>query len=193
MALLIKSSDCSDGAAGTRTSGAPTLATGASSDQKPSLAARAAISAPNPAVTFASWTTTQLIGPPDRRENGVEVERIDPPQIDQIDLDATLGELADSLEAVVHRAAPADDGHIATLAQPPGAAEMLDLGVQAHAARLRIQRPGLEHDHRIVACDPRPEHLVASSGQAGIAHPDARDVREDRLDALRVLRARARA
>ena len=183
----------SSGAYGGGVAAAPTRSIGASRSQKPSRATVAAISAPMPKGTTASWAiSSRLVLCTDSR-TGSEVERRHRAQVDHLHRDALAGQLLGGGERLVHHprhrhhrdvGAGPHDG------RPPDRHEVV-------GRRLRplhpVEQPVLDEDDRVRVLDGGPQQPVGVG--RGRRHHDgeAGDVGEQRLEALRVLAARRAA
>ena len=129
----------------------------------------------------------------DALEDRVHVERRRRARVDDLARDALAGELVGRLLGELHHAPERDDRHVVALAHDVGLAERDRVRLLGHVALERVEHLVLEEDHRVVVADRLDQQAL---GVVGVRRHDdlqPRDVGEDRVQRLRVLRRRADA
>ena len=128
----------------------------------------------------------------DRREDRVEVVRLERRDVDHFGGIALLGERIGRRERLVHHRAPGDQRDVGAFAQREAGVERQRLAVVLDLLLEEAIEPRrLEEDHRIGIAYRGEQQPVGAPRRGGIDDADARDVREHRLGAFRVmLRAR---
>ena len=91
----------------------------------------------------------QAVRLPDARNDRIDVEWHDGPQINDLALDALAGEDVGGLKRLVHLLTGGDDRDVTTRPGDPGHAKRHIVLAYRHLALAGEQRLGLEHDHRV--------------------------------------------
>ena len=125
----------------------------------------------------------------DRRDHRVDVERVEPPQVDDLDVDTIAGEMLGGGQAQRHAGRPRHEGGIGSCARDPSTTDRLDRRPEIDVTDGRVEHAGLDDDHGVVAGDRSAIHLVGVVGCGGDGDPQPRRVDEVCLDRMRVLRA----
>ena len=154
----------------------------------------AAISAPKPQNCTASWTTTtRFVFATDAAIVSVSSGTSVRGSITST-LDALALELARGAQRVRDHRAERDDRDVGSLAARRAPAELDRVALLRHRHRLAEEEQLLlEEDHGVVVLDRRREQALRVERVRRHHDDEARDVREQRLQALRVLRAEAHA
>src|SRR5581483_11872907 len=129
----------------------------------------------------------------DRREHRILVERHQAAQIDDLGLDAVGGELLRRLQREEDVARPRDDRQRVARLLHVRLAERNEMLPDGDLALRPVQQLVLEEDHGVVVADGRGEQPLRVGGRRRHDDLQAGDVREPRLERLRVLRGVATA
>src|SRR6266850_6538785 len=129
----------------------------------------------------------------DRGKDGVAVERYEATQVDDLGLDAVRRELVGGLEREQHLARPGHDREIGPCALHVGLAERDQVLARRHLTFRAVEELVLEEDDRVVVADRGCEETFRVGGRRRHHDLEARDMREPRLERLRVLRRVAAA
>ena len=175
------------------TSGAPRRITGPSSHSNASRATMAAISPENEPVEVGLGDDERLARLLRRVEDGLLVQRIQRPRLDDLGLYAVLfGELLGHFEGRVEHQAVGDDGDVRAFAVDAGLPEgdlivvvgylFLDEAVGAFV---------FEEEDGVGVADGALDHGLGVGGEGGRDDLEARRVAEPGLDALRVVEGAA--
>src|SRR5262249_22174254 len=134
------------------------------------------------------------VSPRHRAENGLRVERHQRAHIDNFAVDAVFRlEPLSRLERARDHQREREDGGVAPLPQDLGGAERVDDLAVRHLALRRVKRLMLEEDHRIWVTHGRRQKPDDITWRRWRNYLEARDHHRPVLDALRMLRAEARA
>ena len=126
---------------------------GPSRSQKPSSPAMATSSAPQPEHPGVLLHGEQPPGPAERLQHGRGVERHQRAHVDDLAVDAPLGQLLGGREGSAHHQAERDDRRVLALAAHPGRAELVHDRPVGDLALGRVEALVLEEEHRVVAAD----------------------------------------
>jgi hypothetical protein len=130
----------------------------------------------------------------DRRGDRLGVERDERPRVEHLDADPLRLELARGPKRLRDERTECDDGHVCALARHACLAELDRVALLRHRCRLvEEEQLLLEEDHRVVVLDRDSEQPLRVVRVGGHRDDEPRDVREERLEALRVLRAEPHA
>jgi len=120
-------------------------------------------------------------------------DRRSPPQLLRALLDDHRAPRLGDPRADRHGGAESDERHIGAFAEHRGLAEWDDVLAIGHVALDRVQRPGLEHDHRIVVQDRRGHLALELRGRGRHGDLDARRRHHPALGGVTVLAAESAA
>ncbi len=154
---------------------------------------RAATSAPTPDCcqpsSIVSARPVFLHG----SDDGLGVHRADGAEIDDLGLDAFLGEFFGGLQRVGHAHRPGDDGDVLALAHHARLADRHDIVVELrHFAGVAVEHLVLEEDDGIGIADRGLQEALVVGGRVRRDHLQARNLRVPGRIVLAVLRGDAR-
>ena len=185
------SAACNAGADGMRTSGVARRLIGALRREKRRSLIRAATSAPNPPVRFASWTIRTRPPPVDTASaiasssSGASQRR----SKTQASI-PRLAELVSGPLGLERHRAPADDRNVTSSAAERRPSDRWGGVEELHLAFGLVKAAGFDHDRRVGILDRGSKHAVGVIGVRWHADSQPRNVGEQRFEALRVLCAR---
>ena len=111
-----------------------------------------------------------------------------------VQLTPALGQVVSRLVGEVHHSPEGDNGRIVALAGDVRLAEGNGVGLVRHLDLLVVHGLVLEEDHRIVVADRLDQQALGLIGaRTAVTHLQARDMGEDRIEALAVLGGGAEA
>ena len=181
----------SAGENGTGACGAVTIFTGAFSEPNISSATSAAMSVAIEHRGCELVHHDHAAGLPRGLQHGFAIERRGRAKVDYRRLHAALGEIVGGLVGEIDHPTHRDDRNVTPFAGHVGLAERNRIGLVGHFSLDVVHRLVFEHDDRIVVPD-RLDHQALRLVRVGRQHDlEARDVGEEGIEALRVLRRRA--
>ena len=127
----------------------------------------------------------------ERGNDRVEVERLQRPEIDHLDLDALAGEPASGLQRELNPARVGDHRHIGAHALHVGDADRQRVLLLRDGPETAVVQAPLEEDNGVVVANRRLEEPLRVVGRRGHHDDEPGRVHEPRFEGLRVLRGHA--